>query len=69
MKIQRNSNEIIVSFANSVDIQEIQRFLNYIRFKEIAAKSKATEADVTELANEVNASWWQANKNTYLPEG
>jgi hypothetical protein len=41
--------------------------LNYLRYKEIVAKSKATQEDVEKLAREVNRSWWEKNKHHFLP--
>jgi hypothetical protein len=41
--------------------------LNYLRYKEIVAKSKATQEDVDELARAVNKRWWEKNKHRLLP--
>ena len=68
MTIERTAESIIVTLPASFDISEIQRFLDYLRFKEIASKSKATQIQIDELAREVNKSWWQKNKQRFLPE-
>ena len=67
MKIERKADAIIVKRHTNINIEEVQRFLNYLRYKEIVAKSKATQEDVDNLAREVNKSWWEKNKQRFLP--
>ncbi len=69
MTIERTADEIIVKLPTNVNIEEIQRFLDYLRYKEIVAKSTATQEDADKLAREVNKSWWDKNKNRFLPGG
>jgi hypothetical protein len=33
---------------------------------EISSKSEATEEQILELANDINQSWWQANKSKFI---
>jgi hypothetical protein len=65
--IERTADAIIVKLPPNINIEEIQIFLNYLRYKEIVAKSKATQEDVDQLAREVNKSWWEKNKHRFLP--
>jgi hypothetical protein len=67
MTIERTADAIIVKLPTNIDIETIQRFLNYLRYKELVAKSVATQEDVDELAKEVNKSWWEKNKDRFLP--
>ncbi|MEY3239088.1 MAG: hypothetical protein RIR11_526 [Bacteroidota bacterium] len=67
MTIERTADAIIVRLPTNINIEEIQRFLNYLRYKEIIAKSKATQEDVDQLAREINKSWWENNKHRFLP--
>jgi hypothetical protein len=67
MTIERTTDGIIVKLPTNTNIEEIQRFLNYLRYKEIVAKSKATQEDVDELARAVNKRWWEKNKHRLLP--
>jgi len=63
MRVVRENNEIKISIpANLFEMDEIQKFLDYIRFREISSKSKATQEDADKLANEINQSWWEKNK-------
>ena len=66
MRIERENNEIRFTIPdNIVDIDEIQNFIDYIRFKEITAKSKGTSSDANKLADEINQSWWDKNKSRF----
>lgn len=68
MTIERTADAIIIKLPTNTNIEEVQRFLNYLRFKEITARSKATQADADELAKSANKSWWEKNKKRFLPE-
>ncbi len=68
MTIERTSDAIILRLPLDVNIDEIQRFLNYLRFRELTAKSKASQNDADELAIEINKNWWKKNKNKFLPK-
>ena len=68
MTIERTSDAIILRLPIDVNIDEIQRFLNYLRYKELISKSKSSQNDADELALEVNKNWWEKNKSKFLPE-
>jgi hypothetical protein len=66
MKVVRENNEIRISLPdNLIDINEVQNILDYFRYREISSKSKATQKDVDDLANEINLSWWDKNKHRF----
>lgn len=62
MILERTKNEIIVRLPSNVDLSELQDMLDYLKYKEVTAKSKAKQADVDKLAREVNASMWEQFK-------
>ena len=66
MTIESKGNEIIIRISADVDLQEIQKSLDYIRYKELVSKSTATQADIDKLASEVNEGWWNKNKHKYI---
>ncbi|MFM7402312.1 MAG: hypothetical protein ACKO4W_15555 [Bacteroidota bacterium] len=68
MTIERNSDTLTIKLSAKVNVEEIQRFLNFLRFKEIVSKSKASQEDADLIAREVNEGWWEKNKNYFLPE-
>ncbi len=68
MQIQRTKDELVIRFSNAIDINidYLQKFLDYLRFIEISSKSKATEDQILELADDINKSWWETNKSKYI---
>ncbi len=48
--------------APGTDLVGLQRILDYVKFREIASKSKATQAQIDELARESKSSWWEKTK-------
>ena len=66
MRVESVNNEIKLTFSkNALDITEIQSFIDYIKFREISALSKATQEDANKLAEEINQSWWDKNKHKF----
>ncbi len=66
MLVERTNKEIIIRLPASVNIDDLQAFINYVRYKEITSKLKVKQSDVDKLADEVNDSWWQANKDRFV---
>lgn len=66
MIIERTDKEILIRIPNSIDIEGVQRIIDYIRYQEITSKSNATQEVVDELAYEVNRAWWEKNKDSFL---
>ncbi len=44
-------------------LSEIQELIDYLKFKSITSKSKAKANDAEKLADEINQSWWNKNKD------
>lgn len=66
MEIQRTNKEILIRVSADTDLTGLQRILDYIRFREIASKSKMNQEQIDALANEVNQSWWTKNRDKYM---
>ena len=67
MLIKRVDNhKIVITLSSSVDNFGLQRLLDYVKYLEATAKSKAKQSDVDKLADEVNASWWAKNKKRFI---
>jgi predicted trehalose synthase len=60
------SNQIMISFSSNPDVFGIQRLIDYAKYLEATSMSKAKQADIDELANEVNANWWNKNEQRFL---
>lgn len=66
MQIERTNNEILIRGVSSTDLTGLQRILDYIKFREIASKSKATQEEIDELAKESKSTWWDKNKSRFI---
>jgi len=54
MLIERQDNDLVIKIpASIVSLKEIQSFLDFLRFKEITDKSKATKKDLTDILTTV----------------
>ena len=62
MLIERTNNEVIIRLPSYVDTEGLQRLIDYLSYKELLSKSKATQADVDKLAKEVKKGWWKKNR-------
>ena len=67
MLIERtNNNQIVITVSSSVDSFGLKRLIDYIKYLEATAKSKAKQSDVDKLADEVNAAWMSKNGKRFL---
>ena len=66
MQIERTNDEILIRVAAGTDLVGLQRILDYLRFREIASKSKATQKQINELATESKSTWWKKNKDRFV---
>ena len=55
MVIERTEEDIIIKIPSTTDITGVQRLIDYLRYREIASKSKATEDQITTLARKSKA--------------
>ncbi len=67
MIIERDvQNQIILTLSPSIDSFGLQRIINYAKYLDATANSKAKQADVDKLADEVNATWWENNRSCFI---
>ena len=67
MTVKRNSkDELVITLSGKVDPVDVERTLKYFRYLEATAGSKAVQADVDKLADEVKRKWWRKNKKSFL---
>jgi hypothetical protein len=66
MIIESKDNEIVIRISSNVNLEDIQKSLDFIRYKEISSKSTGTRQDADRLAKEVNSDWWSKNKSKYI---
>lgn len=66
MQIERTKNEIIIKIAPETNLVGLQRIADYVEFREIASKSKATQEQIDALAYYSKSSWWEENQNQFI---
>ncbi len=67
MLIERtNNNQFVFTISSSVGAFGLQRLIDYAKYLEVTAKSKAKQSDVDKLADEVNKSWWTKNRKRFI---
>lgn len=63
---RKTSDKITITVSASVDSFGLQRLIDYIKYLEATSKSKAKQSDVDKLSDEVNASWWEKNRQRFI---
>ncbi|MBK9732371.1 MAG: hypothetical protein IPO83_14030 [Chitinophagaceae bacterium] len=66
MLIERTRDEVIIRLPSYVDTEGLQRFVDYLSYKEATSKSKAKQSDVDKLAKEVKKGWWLKNRDRFI---
>ena len=65
MVIEKTSNEFVIRFPISSEINDIQDFLDYLRYKELTSGYHTEQSEVDTLAKEINQNWWNKNKHKF----
>ncbi len=67
MIIEKRNKEFIIRIPETVDTEEIQDFVDYIRYKELTSKAKKVhQSAVDKLTEEINKKWWTENRTRLL---
>ena len=67
MLIERtNNNQITITVSSGVDSFGLQRLIDYVKYLEATAKSKAKQSNCGHFADQVNASWWTKNRKRFI---
>jgi predicted trehalose synthase len=66
MLIERTNNEVIIRLPASVDTSGLQRFIDYLTYKEATTNSQATQQKVDKLASGAKKGWWKKNRKRFL---
>jgi hypothetical protein len=62
MKVDRINDEILVRIPSNMTASRIQSILDYLRYEELTADSRATKEDVDSLVSEVKKGRWDRIK-------
>lgn len=67
MVITRQDKNILIETNGSINMEAIQRIIDYINVMEITSQNQGTEEQAAELAREIDKNWWSAHKSRFLP--
>lgn len=67
MVITRRDRNIIIEANDSINMKAVQKLIDHINILEITSQNQGTEEQAAELARDVEANWWKANKHRFLP--
>jgi len=65
LTIERTDREIIIRLPIDIGVNDIQRMLDYLAYKQAIKDSQATQEQVDELAKEAKQGWWEKNKGRF----
>lgn len=68
MLIERTSTEVIIRIPASVNTEELQDVVDFIRYKEITSKFDVSQKEANKLAAQVKKNWWSKNKKRFVSE-
>ncbi|MBN8576261.1 MAG: hypothetical protein J0L66_04930 [Cytophagales bacterium] len=66
MQIEKTDTEILIRVSLNTDLTGLQRILDYIKFREIASKSKGNQKQIDDLAKKSKSTWWNKNKSRFV---
>ncbi|HZH96672.1 MAG TPA: hypothetical protein VEY06_12335 [Flavisolibacter sp.] len=66
MQIERTDKEVIIRLPASVNTDDLQELLDYVRYKELTSIISASQKQADKLATQINKSWWTKNRKRLL---
>lgn len=66
MTIERTEEEIIIRIPSTVETNDIQDFIDYMRYKELGQDVEVPQAEIDKLATELNTDWWKINRERFI---
>jgi hypothetical protein len=61
-----DKNQILITLSSSVDSFGLKRLLEYIKYLEATSGTKVKQSEIDDLADELNDSWWNKNKDRFV---
>lgn len=65
MAIQINENkkkQVVITLSGPIDQAMIEHVVKYMRYLQLIGKSKATQADIDSLVDEVDTAMWRKRR-------
>ena len=66
MLIERTDKEIVIRIPAFVNVDELQDFINYVRYKELSFDVNVPQEDIDKLASDFNKEWWENNREQFI---
>lgn len=66
MLIERTQDEIIIRLPSYVDSKGLKRLVDFLKYKEATARSKATQADIDKLTKQIKKGWWKKSRQKFI---
>lgn len=66
METIRGKKRIILEFESEADAEKVQQAIDAQKNFDIIGKSKATDKEVQQLADEIKQTWWDQNKHRFI---
>ncbi len=66
MIIERTKNEIVIKIPATVETDDLQDFVDYIRYKELTSDIEVPQSIIDGLASDLNNSWWSMNRDKFM---
>lgn len=63
MLLERTQSELLIRLPLSIKLFELQKMLDFIKYKEIVSESNADESEILNLSQEVNSAIWERIKS------
>ncbi len=63
MIVERLNNEILIRIPSTMTSSRIQSIMDYLRYEELTANSRATQDDVDSLTSEAKKGRWDRIRN------
>ena len=65
MVVERTAREFIIRFPFAGNTEQMQDVIDYLRYKQLTANYSTPQAEVDTLAREINAQWWNENREKF----
>ncbi|HNE49712.1 MAG TPA: hypothetical protein PKM51_02940 [Chitinophagales bacterium] len=62
MIIERTKKEVIIKLPSTTNIDTLQDVMDWIEFKELSKKAKATQKQIDNLVKEIKKGRWSKTK-------
>lgn len=65
MYIERTNKEIIIRLSSNWNTEDVQEFIDFLRYKELTSKIKVPQKAIDKLADSINKKWWTKNRSRF----